>query len=99
VSTHAFEDNPPVLRPNRPKIDPHPIMFLYDVAGGNKQSDHISKEDASSPTVATESVLLTSVIAAEEGRDVATVDIPNVFIQTKVEDEKHMVIINQRSHV
>jgi hypothetical protein len=28
------------------------------VAGGNKQSDYISKEDASSPTVDTESMLL-----------------------------------------
>ena len=28
------------------------------VAGGNKQRDYIPKEDASSPTVATESVLL-----------------------------------------
>ena len=31
------------------------------VAGGNKQWDFISKEDASSPTVATESVLLTCI--------------------------------------
>jgi hypothetical protein len=28
------------------------------VAGGNKQRDYISKEDASSPTIATEAVLL-----------------------------------------
>ena len=32
------------------------------VAGGNKQRDCISKEDVSSPTVATQSVLLTSII-------------------------------------
>jgi hypothetical protein len=37
------------------------------VAGGNKQRDYISKEDASSPTVATESVLLSCIIDAEEG--------------------------------
>ena len=36
------------------------------VAGGNKQRDYISKEDASSPTVATESVLLSCIIDAEE---------------------------------
>jgi hypothetical protein len=47
------------------------------VAGGNKQRDFISKEDASSPTVATEAVLLTSIIDALEGRDVAVIDIPN----------------------
>ena len=49
------------------------------VAGGNKQRDFISKEDASSPTVATESVLLTCIVDALEGRDVAVIDIPNAF--------------------
>jgi hypothetical protein len=57
------------------------------VAGGNKPRDYISKEDASSPTVATEAVLLSCIIDAEEGRDVAVIDIPNAFIQTRVEDE------------
>ena len=66
------------------------------VAGGNKQRDFISKEDASSPTVATEAVLLTCIIDAEEGRDVAVVDIPNAFIQTKIEDEEDMAIIKIR---
>ena len=66
------------------------------VAGGNKQRDYISKEDASSPTVATESVLLSCIIDAEEGRDVAVVDIPNAFIQTRIEDEKDMAIIKLR---
>jgi hypothetical protein len=63
------------------------------VAGGNKQRDYISKEDASSPTVATESVLLSCIIDAEEERDVAVIDIPNAFIQTRVEDEKDMAYI------
>ena len=62
------------------------------VAGGNKQRDYISKEDASSPTVATESVLLTCIVDAEEGRDVAIIDIPNAFIQTKVDEEDQVII-------
>jgi hypothetical protein len=66
------------------------------VAGGNKQRDYISKEDASSTTVATESVLLSCIIAAEEGRDVIVVDIPNAFIQTRVENEKDMAFIKIR---
>jgi hypothetical protein len=63
------------------------------VAGGNKQRDYISKEDSSSPTVATTPVLLTSIIVAQEGRDVTIIDIPNAFIQTKMEDEKGMATI------
>jgi hypothetical protein len=66
------------------------------VAGGNKQRDFISKEEASSPTVATEAVLLSCIIDADEDRDVAVIDIPNAFIQTRIEDEKDMAIIKIR---
>jgi hypothetical protein len=66
------------------------------VAGGNKQRDYISKEDASSPTIATEAVLLSCIINAEEGRDVTVIDIPNAFIQTQVEDKGDMAIIKIR---
>ena len=61
------------------------------VAGGNKQRDFISKEDASSPTAASEAILLTCIIDAEEDRDVAVVDIPNAFIQTRVTNKKDRV--------
>jgi hypothetical protein len=66
------------------------------VAGGNKQRGCIRKEDASSPTVAAESVLLTCITDAEEGRDVTVIDIPNAFMQTRVEDEKDMAFIKIR---
>ena len=38
-------------------------------------------------------MLLTAVIVAEERRDVAVVDIPRTFIQTRVEREADKVII------
>jgi hypothetical protein len=66
------------------------------VAGGNKQRDYISKEDASSPTVATEEVILSCIMDAEEGRAVAVVDIPNACVQTRVENEKGMAFIKIR---
>ena len=62
------------------------------VAGGNKHQHLILKEDASSPTFATESVLLSCVINAKENRDVAITDIPNAFIQTVVKDLKDRAI-------
>jgi hypothetical protein len=66
------------------------------VTGGNKQLDYISKDDASSPTVATDAVILAFIIDAEEGIDVAVVDIPNAFVQTRVENETDMAFINIR---
>jgi hypothetical protein len=36
---------------------------------------------------------LTCIIDAEEGRDVTVIDVPNAFIQTRVEDEKDMAFI------
>ena len=64
------------------------MLKAQTVAGGNKQRGYILKEDASSPTVSNEAVMLTCVIDADENRDVAIVDIPNAFVQTVVEDEK-----------
>ena len=55
-------------------------------ANGSKQRNWINPEDAASPTVMTDSILLTAGIEAKEGRDVATYDIPNAFIQTAVEE-------------
>ena len=56
-----------------------------NVADGSKQRTWMSKEEAASPTVALESVMLSAVIDAKEEREVAVVDIPNAFIQTENE--------------
>ncbi len=53
----------------------------------------MTKEELSSPTVSTKAVLLTLIVDAHKGRDVAVVDIPNAFIQTRVDDAKDRVII------
>ena len=66
------------------------------VAGGNKHIYLISKEDAISPTVATESVVLTCILDSEEHQHVATLDILNAFIHNSIKDEKHMAIIKIR---
>ncbi len=75
------------------------VIKARKVAGGNKQRDFISKESASSPTVATELVLLTSMIDSLEDRDVAIVDIPNAFIQTIVEDDEENIVMRIRGHM
>jgi hypothetical protein len=51
------------------------------VAGGNKQRDYISKEDASLPTGATEAMLLSCIIDAKEERDVTVINILNTFFR------------------
>jgi hypothetical protein len=59
-------------------------------ADGRKQRIHTKKEDASSPTVAIESVMLSCVIDAEEDRDVAIIDIPGAFMQVDMDEIVHM---------
>ena len=66
------------------------------VAGGNKKRGHTDKTDATSPTAALESVLLTSTINAKEGRDVDIIDIPNALVTTRIEDKKDIVIVRLR---
>ena len=61
-------------------------------ADGRKQRTYLSKEETSSPTVATESVYLSCVIDADEGRDVAIVDIPGAFLHADMNELIYMRI-------
>ena len=53
-------------------------------ANGSTQRSYIDKDDAASPTVMSESILLTATVEAKEERDVMTADIPNAFVQTEM---------------
>ncbi len=66
------------------------VIKARGCADGRKQRPYTAKEDASSPTVAIESVMLSCLINAKENRDVATVDIPGAFMQADMEDIVHM---------
>ena len=52
-------------------------------ANGSTQREFIPAADAGSPTVATQSIFMSSMIDAHEGRHTMTLDIPNAFIQTE----------------
>lgn len=58
-------------------------------ANGTKQWKYTSKHEKSAPTVATEALLLSCVIDAKEGRDVATCDIPGAFMQADMDELVH----------
>ena len=60
-------------------------------ANGSLQRAYTSKEDASSPTVANESVFITSVIAANEKRFVRCYDVPGAFLHT--ESDKNVLMV------
>ena len=57
-------------------------------ANGSTQREYISKEDATSPTVSTEAVMVTGVIESKQGRDILMANIPNAFVQTNIKNEK-----------
>ena len=59
---------------------------------GAPQREYIKKEDAASPTVATDSVFITGAIDAHERRNVATCDLPGAFLHT-VTDEYVIVVL------
>jgi hypothetical protein len=82
------------------------LMFLTEkrdktikgrmVYNGKPTREWMSREDSTSPTAALESIMLTAIVDAKEGRDVMTCDIPNAFIQTKlpnIEDCEERVIM------
>jgi hypothetical protein len=59
-------------------------------ADGRKQRKTTKKEDASAPTVAIESVLISATTDAKEERDVATIDIPGAFMQADIDEVVHV---------
>ena len=59
-------------------------------ADGRKQRKTTRKEDASSPTVSIESLMISCTIDAHEGRDVATADIPGAFMQADMDEMVHV---------
>lgn len=65
-------------------------------AGGNEQRGTIPPEDAASRTAALESVMFTVIIDDGEKRNVAIKDIPNVFVQTRIEVETDMTTMRMR---
>ena len=68
------------------------LMFLSEkrdgtikgrmVYNGKPTREWLSREESASPTAALESIFLTAIVDAKEGRDVMTNDVPNAFIQT-----------------
>ena len=59
---------------------------------GAPQREYIRKEDAASPTVATDSIFITGAIDAHEKRHVASCDLPGAFLHT-VTDEKVIMVL------
>ena len=62
-------------------------------ADGQSKILYTNKIDRASPTASLAGLIITCVIDAHEKRDVATVDIPGAFLQTKMpnnEDDVHV---------
>ncbi len=55
-------------------------------ANGNKQREHIAKEEAAAPTMALISVFITLTIDVKESRKVVPIDIPGAFLHADNED-------------
>jgi hypothetical protein len=61
-------------------------------ADGRKQREESTKSDATSPTVALESVLITATIDAHEGRKVAIVDVPGEYLTADMDEKVFMCL-------
>jgi len=67
----------------------------WTCADGRPMRATTKPEDAASPTAFLESIILTSVTEAHEGRDVMTADTPSAFVQTELEkgpDQKKIIV-------
>ena len=88
---------------------PKTLMFLKEKRSGKlkgracvngvPQISYIRKYDASSPTVANESVFITSVIAAHEKRFVRCYDVPGAFLLTESDENVLMVLRGELAEI
>ena len=62
-------------------------------ADGRPQRVYTSKNECSSPTASLAGLIMTCVIDAYERRDVATLDIPGAFLQTRMPDGEEKVYV------
>jgi hypothetical protein len=60
---------------------------------GSKQRSWMDREGTASSTAQVESILLTALMDAKEGRDVMTADIPNAFVQQTYHQLTAMAIV------
>jgi hypothetical protein len=65
-------------------------------ANGSTQRAYIAREEATSPTAATDAILITGVIDAKQKRDVMTLDVPNAFVQTPIPKSGDKIIMKIR---
>jgi hypothetical protein len=68
-------------------------------ANGSTQGAYIAREEASSPTTASEVILITGVIDTKQNRDVMTLDIPNAFVQTEISLDGDKIIMKIRGQL
>jgi hypothetical protein len=61
-------------------------------ADGRPQREIFEKQDATSPTIATESIFLTALIDALEQRHVACFDIPGAFLHAETDEDVIMML-------
>ncbi len=59
----------------------------------NPQREHIAKEEAAAPTIALQSVFITSTIDAKKSRKVVMVDIPGAFLHADNKDNVIMKLV------
>jgi len=65
-------------------------------ANGHMQHAYLGKEDTSSPTVST---VLSCVIDAKEGRDVAMVDVPSAFMHANMDEDVQVCLVGKMTEL
>ena len=67
---------------------------VWAVADGSKERTlpGYKKEDGASPTVSTDSIMITAAIDAHEWRNFATIDIPGAFLHAFNNKETYMLL-------
>ena len=77
---------------NRGHTPENPVLKGRSVYNGKVQKGLYTKEETASPTVSQDALLISAIVDAAQGRDVATTDIQGAYLNARMKDEVIMKI-------
>lgn len=88
-----------ILQEKRDHTPQNPHLKIRGCANGKKQRKRYTREETTSPTSGIDSILLTLMIAAMEGRDVAIADIVGAYLHAKMDEFVAMRIVGREAEL
>ena len=84
-----------LIKEKRDHTPENPHLKGRSCANGSTQRPHFTRKETHSPTVSLDAFMITLLVDAFEGRDVAFADVPGAYLHAKMKDFVAMIITGE----